>query len=89
MHNECSVCLSPYTNPHILNCGHSLCLVCIQEIKAHAPRDASCPECRQIITQYTPNYALNVDDTFKAEENIDKMNFGNKMRLSSMIIAEA
>ena len=80
MHNECSVWLSPYTNPHILNCGHSLCLVCIQEIKAHAPRDASCPECRQIITRYTPNYALNVDDTFKAEENKDKMNFGNKMK---------
>ena len=79
MHQECPVCMSEYINPQMLGCGHSLCLACIQGIKAHCPRDAACPECRQIITQYIPNYALNVDNT-STETLIDKMKFGNTMK---------
>lgn len=56
---ECPICLSAFVRPHILNCGHTLCLTCIQSLRAHSPSNACCPECRRIISTLTPNYALN------------------------------
>jgi len=47
---ECAVCLEPYTNPHIMNCGHSLCLSCI--------KFDTCPICRTVIVGKFPNLSF-------------------------------
>ncbi|KAG8540379.1 hypothetical protein GDO81_019413 [Engystomops pustulosus] len=46
----CSICLSLYTDPVTLRCGHNFCRVCIgQYLNAQdRSRDYSCPECRTV-----------------------------------------
>ncbi|KAG8550200.1 hypothetical protein GDO81_027653 [Engystomops pustulosus] len=45
---ECSICLSLYTDPVTLRCGHNFCRVCIGQVlnTQHGSRVYSCPECR-------------------------------------------
>ncbi|XP_072001095.1 E3 ubiquitin-protein ligase TRIM39-like [Engystomops pustulosus] len=45
---ECSVCLSLYTDPVTLRCGHNFCRVCIEQVLNTQDESAvySCPECR-------------------------------------------
>lgn len=46
----CSVCLETLKDPATLPCGHSYCLVCIQNHwdKKDSKGEYSCPQCRQI-----------------------------------------
>ncbi|XP_053321279.1 E3 ubiquitin/ISG15 ligase TRIM25-like [Spea bombifrons] len=45
---QCSVCLSVYTDPVTLSCGHNFCLLCISEHWDNQKhREYSCPECRE------------------------------------------
>ncbi|KAM9311445.1 uncharacterized protein PAF06_009248 [Gastrophryne carolinensis] len=46
---ECSVCLSVYTDPVTLNCGHNFCRVCIAGVLDTQKEAAvySCPQCRE------------------------------------------
>lgn len=46
----CSVCLETLTDPATLPCGHSYCLVCIQNHwdKGNNKGQYSCPQCRQV-----------------------------------------
>ncbi|KAM9329458.1 E3 ubiquitin-protein ligase TRIM39-like [Gastrophryne carolinensis] len=46
---ECSVCLSDYTDPVTLTCGHNFCRVCIDRVLETQERSGrySCPECRE------------------------------------------
>ncbi|KAM9329461.1 E3 ubiquitin-protein ligase TRIM39-like [Gastrophryne carolinensis] len=46
---ECSVCLSIYTDPVTLKCGHNFCRVCIDRVLETQERSGrySCPECRE------------------------------------------
>lgn len=76
---SCPICLETFENPQILNCGHSYCLRCINALKQHSPRTASCPECRQRIVRYTPNYSLNLENN---QENINQNINENKMNLN-------
>ncbi|CAN2391806.1 RING [Pristimantis euphronides] len=45
---ECSICLSLYTDPVTLRCGHNFCRVCIDQVlNTHDGSGVySCPECR-------------------------------------------
>ncbi|XP_053306967.1 E3 ubiquitin-protein ligase TRIM11-like [Spea bombifrons] len=44
----CSFCLSIYTDPVILTCGHSFCRVCIGDVlDTQEEGRYSCPECRE------------------------------------------
>ncbi|XP_075199886.1 uncharacterized protein LOC142302672 [Anomaloglossus baeobatrachus] len=45
----CSICLSTYTDPVTLRCGHSFCRVCIDQVlnTQDGSRVYSCPECRE------------------------------------------
>ncbi|XP_068120737.1 E3 ubiquitin/ISG15 ligase TRIM25-like [Hyperolius riggenbachi] len=45
---ECPVCLSIYTDPVILRCGHNFCRVCIDRLldTQEGSGGYSCPECR-------------------------------------------
>ncbi|XP_066446351.1 E3 ubiquitin/ISG15 ligase TRIM25-like [Eleutherodactylus coqui] len=45
----CSVCLSTYTDPVMLRCGHNFCRVCIHQVLDTQDEAGvySCPECRQ------------------------------------------
>ncbi|XP_071992851.1 E3 ubiquitin/ISG15 ligase TRIM25-like [Engystomops pustulosus] len=45
---SCSICLSIYTNPVMLSCGHNFCEICITVLLEKQQRTGicSCPECR-------------------------------------------
>ncbi|KAM3921272.1 E3 ubiquitin/ISG15 ligase TRIM25-like [Leptodactylus fuscus] len=43
---SCSICLSIYTNPVMLTCGHNFCEDCITKTWMGQRRSYSCPECR-------------------------------------------
>ena len=53
---NCSVCKEIYNtstkNPRVLNCGHSLCSVCLNGI--NSSRTRHCPECRANIPHTSP-----------------------------------
>ncbi|KAG8543443.1 hypothetical protein GDO81_024630 [Engystomops pustulosus] len=46
---ECSICLSLYTDPVTLRCGHNFCRVCIDQVLTTQDGSGgySCPECRE------------------------------------------
>ncbi|XP_077123010.1 E3 ubiquitin-protein ligase TRIM39-like [Ranitomeya variabilis] len=46
---ECSICLTLYTDPVTLRCGHNFCWVCIDRAlnTQDESGDYSCPECRE------------------------------------------
>ncbi|XP_068122639.1 E3 ubiquitin/ISG15 ligase TRIM25-like [Hyperolius riggenbachi] len=46
---ECPICLSIYTDPVILRCGHNFCRVCIDRVldTQEGSGGYSCPECRE------------------------------------------
>ncbi|XP_063300322.1 E3 ubiquitin-protein ligase TRIM11-like [Pelobates fuscus] len=45
----CAICLTIYTEPVILPCGHSFCWACIENVlDTQGVRGYSCPECRQL-----------------------------------------
>ena len=80
---ECSVCLSEFVEPHMLNCGHTFCLRCIQSVRAHSPSDASCPQCRRIISTWIPNYALINDGHDGEEQSVsDTMHINGKKKFA-------
>ncbi|XP_075200000.1 E3 ubiquitin/ISG15 ligase TRIM25-like [Anomaloglossus baeobatrachus] len=45
----CSICLSTYTDPVMLRCGHNFCRVCIDRVLDTQDESGvySCPECRE------------------------------------------
>ncbi|XP_018416437.1 PREDICTED: E3 ubiquitin/ISG15 ligase TRIM25-like [Nanorana parkeri] len=45
---DCSICLSTYTDPVMLRCGHNFCRVCIDNVLDTQDRSGGyfCPECR-------------------------------------------
>ncbi|XP_075199953.1 E3 ubiquitin-protein ligase TRIM39-like [Anomaloglossus baeobatrachus] len=46
---DCSICLSTYTDPVMLRCGHNFCRVCIDRVLDTQDESGvySCPECRE------------------------------------------
>ncbi|XP_077122871.1 E3 ubiquitin/ISG15 ligase TRIM25-like [Ranitomeya variabilis] len=46
---DCSICLSTYTDPVMLRCGHNFCRVCIDRVLATQDESGvySCPDCRE------------------------------------------
>ncbi|KAM4698677.1 uncharacterized protein WCC33_014200 [Rhinophrynus dorsalis] len=50
---NCSICLSIYTDPVTLRCGHNFCKVCIRRALDTQERSGvySCPECRKRFTE--------------------------------------
>ncbi|XP_073506214.1 E3 ubiquitin/ISG15 ligase TRIM25-like [Phyllobates terribilis] len=50
---DCSICLSTYTDPVMLRCGHNFCRVCIDQAFDTQEESGvfSCPECREIFYQ--------------------------------------
>ncbi|XP_077122835.1 E3 ubiquitin/ISG15 ligase TRIM25-like [Ranitomeya variabilis] len=46
---DCSICLSTYTDPVMLRCGHNFCRVCIDRVLDTQEESGvySCPDCRE------------------------------------------
>ncbi|XP_053577557.1 E3 ubiquitin-protein ligase TRIM39-like [Bombina bombina] len=57
----CSICLSIYTDPVTLSCGHNFCLPCIESVLGtqEDSGDYTCPECRKKLI-YRPEMQRNV-----------------------------
>ncbi|XP_053575379.1 E3 ubiquitin/ISG15 ligase TRIM25-like [Bombina bombina] len=49
----CPICLSIYTDPVTLSCGHNFCLICIESVLDTLERSGvyTCPECRETFTK--------------------------------------
>jgi hypothetical protein len=48
----CQVCLELFTNPQVIECGHSFCYSCIKSwIEQNKDDNGSCPTCRNALTQ--------------------------------------
>ncbi|XP_075249344.1 uncharacterized protein LOC142342052 isoform X2 [Convolutriloba macropyga] len=69
----CSVCFDLFTDPRMLNCGHSFCTGCLDQIIRNHQK--SCPDCRQPLAEnlesshHIPrNYALKKAVVRKKEE---------------------
>ncbi|XP_015265989.1 PREDICTED: zinc finger protein RFP-like [Gekko japonicus] len=45
----CAICWKYYTNPSILDCGHSFCADCISECWKEIPDNTACPQCRTAV----------------------------------------
>lgn len=48
-HLECSICSGRFTQPKLLECSHSFCLECLQQLRQNSPSTTrlSCPVCRK------------------------------------------
>ncbi|XP_033640978.1 tripartite motif-containing protein 2-like [Asterias rubens] len=48
-HLECPICSGRFTQPKLLECSHSFCLECLQQLRENSPITTrlSCPVCRQ------------------------------------------
>ncbi|XP_071803972.1 uncharacterized protein [Asterias amurensis] len=48
-HLECPICSGPFKQPKLLECSHSFCLECLQQLRQNSPSTTrlSCPVCRQ------------------------------------------
>ncbi|XP_078475368.1 E3 ubiquitin-protein ligase TRIM11-like isoform X2 [Lampetra planeri] len=45
---RCPICLSTFTCPSTLSCGHSFCLACLEDAWRVAGNPTSCPQCRAV-----------------------------------------
>ncbi|KAM3913305.1 E3 ubiquitin/ISG15 ligase TRIM25-like [Leptodactylus fuscus] len=50
---NCSICLSTYTDPVMLSCGHNFCRICIDRLLDIQDESGiySCPECREMFEE--------------------------------------
>ncbi|KAL3868750.1 hypothetical protein ACJMK2_041516 [Sinanodonta woodiana] len=69
--NACSICLDPYDKPKILQCFHTFCTKCLQDIIRSTGQSGSihCPLCRTVIQVpkngvegFQTNFYINVSD---------------------------
>ncbi|XP_073488540.1 E3 ubiquitin/ISG15 ligase TRIM25-like [Aquarana catesbeiana] len=71
---DCSICLSIYTDPVNLSCGHNFCRVCIDRVLDTQKRSGgySCPECREEFQDWPllhRNITLrNIVETFRSTQ---------------------
>ncbi|KAL8213183.1 UNVERIFIED_CONTAM: hypothetical protein K2H54_061170 [Gekko kuhli] len=55
----CPVCLSYFTEPVTLSCGHNFCQTCISRSWEEPSKDAVCPQCRKDVGRdFKPNRSL-------------------------------
>ena len=71
---QCVICFEPYTNPKMLQCGHSFCEECLQGYhkvnqQAHnaQPGKLPCPTCREL-TSIPENGIKGLRNDFKAHK---------------------
>ena len=71
---QCVICFEPFTNPKMLQCGHSFCEECLQDYhkvnqQAHnaQPGKLPCPTCREL-TSIPENGISGLRSDFKAHK---------------------
>ena len=96
-HLECSICCIRYTEPKMLDCSHSFCLKCLEELKQSQDPDSNkltCPLCQREtilpqdgVTKLPSNYPLIslVEEVTKQEQLLQ----GEGSKIRSKIICQA
>ncbi|KAI8808890.1 hypothetical protein BJ742DRAFT_254076 [Cladochytrium replicatum] len=44
---HCTICMEPFAEPHVIDCGHSYCYTCLS---LWLKKSRSCPSCRAVVT---------------------------------------
>ena len=44
---KCLICFDPFDQPKVLQCGHTFCLRCLEQLSRSQDKCVSCPECRE------------------------------------------
>ena len=44
---NCPICFDPFDQPKVLQCGHTFCLRCLEQLSRSQDKYVSCPECRE------------------------------------------
>ncbi|XP_076103695.1 E3 ubiquitin-protein ligase TRIM45-like [Mytilus galloprovincialis] len=74
--SKCGICLSPYTEPRLLDCFHSFCTPCLEKLDVH-DNYLTCPLCRTNISipekgvSGLKSYPFNVEPSNSGNEITD------------------
>ena len=80
-HLECPICTNRYTQPKLLDCFHSFCFKCLQELRDRQDqksRKLPCPLCRKE-TILTEKQVAGLPDDFKLSAMVDEVTMQEKL----------
>ena len=80
-HLECPVCMNIYTQPKLLDCRHSFCLICLQELRDRQDKDnrmLTCPVCRHV-TILTEKEVAGLSNDFKLSALVEEVTLQEKL----------
>ena len=81
-HLECPVCMNIYTQPKLLDCLHSFCLNCLQELRDRQDKDnrmLTCPVCRHV-TILTEKEVAGLPNDYTLSATVEEVTLQEKLQ---------
>ncbi len=80
-HLECPVCTNRFINPTMLDCLHSFCFTCLQELHQQDPNNSilQCPLCKKKTT-LEDNTVESLPNDFKLNAQVDEFTFQEQLK---------
>ncbi|XP_071121770.1 tripartite motif-containing protein 42-like [Mytilus edulis] len=79
--SKCRICLSPYTEPRLLDCYHAFCTPCLEKLDVHDHNYLTCPLCRTHISlpdegvSGLKNYPFKLEQSHRTNDSTDVCEF--------------